>query len=458
MPLSNEAIQGLLAFGAGTLANNTGNYGLFGPAVGKGGLLGLQQYGDAQRTSLFAKRQESDENFRKFQMDDTTAVRKMEQDKLRLQQENQRLIMERLAQLSGGYQSQQTAPQVGPMASQVPLAPFSQDSIRASLAMGGGPTREAENVLLQSGIREQSDLTTPPVDPEGKNWRDPQSFADAARDLLGLDPQIAQGLMSQATFYQNAIKEEEAAKDREFTNARGRLTPVTGLPGIFVDNDSDKHFARVRNKDGMLDWQELTSDEVAAMDTALANARSDKTIVNAYEPAVEQIQKEQAKELRESYNKYKDIGPTLKNLEKARELVPQARGFVGSFGEWKLSAIKFLNNNLGTNIAPSQVQSAEALRTALFQQILDNLRRLDASPSQQQQMVMQQAMGTIGSDPDAIPAIIDVYEDILRGKAEVHNEAVRGIDPAVRKKFLFDLEIKVPEDRRQKRVINWEDM
>ena len=35
---------GLLSAGLGILANNTGHYGAFGPAIGRGGLLGLQGY------------------------------------------------------------------------------------------------------------------------------------------------------------------------------------------------------------------------------------------------------------------------------------------------------------------------------------------------------------------------------------------------------------------------------
>src|SRR5258706_12906146 len=39
--LPPEQAQGLLATGLGILANNTGHYGAFGPAVGAGGLTGL---------------------------------------------------------------------------------------------------------------------------------------------------------------------------------------------------------------------------------------------------------------------------------------------------------------------------------------------------------------------------------------------------------------------------------
>lgn len=43
-PQSNAAMMGLLAAGLGILANNTGHYGQAGPAIGKGGLIGVQTY------------------------------------------------------------------------------------------------------------------------------------------------------------------------------------------------------------------------------------------------------------------------------------------------------------------------------------------------------------------------------------------------------------------------------
>lgn len=45
-PVKDNSIpMGLLAAGLGVLANNTGHYGAAGPAIGKGGLVGLQAYG-----------------------------------------------------------------------------------------------------------------------------------------------------------------------------------------------------------------------------------------------------------------------------------------------------------------------------------------------------------------------------------------------------------------------------
>lgn len=52
---SQAAMLGLLSAGLGILANNTGNYGQAGPAIGRGGLLGVQSY-------LQAKQQEDVHN------------------------------------------------------------------------------------------------------------------------------------------------------------------------------------------------------------------------------------------------------------------------------------------------------------------------------------------------------------------------------------------------------------
>lgn len=60
---------GLLATGLGILANNSGHYGAFGPAVGKGGLVGLQAYGQerdriAQQSQLANQNRIRDEQLK----------------------------------------------------------------------------------------------------------------------------------------------------------------------------------------------------------------------------------------------------------------------------------------------------------------------------------------------------------------------------------------------------------
>lgn len=144
--------------------------------------------------------------------------------------------------------------------------------------------------------------------------------------------------------------------------------------------------------------------------------------VNTQLPASEEAQKEFMKEMRQTYSSLKQAPTVLDNIEKAKALVPQAKGFMGAGGESVLQAASFLNNRLGTNINTQGVKSAEELRSRLFLGIMDNLKKLDSQPSQQQQAALQQALGSIGTDPTALPRVLDVFGETIRQKVDLYNE------------------------------------
>ena len=250
MALSPEAIQGLLAFGLGTLGNNTGNYGLFGPAVGKGGLLGMQAYGNAKQQSLDTRRQEQDERFRTFQMENATIAQKLQFQKMQQEADNQRRIQEQLGAILGP-QSARTNAQ--PIQSQV-FPNGQQDA----------PEVRPYNPGMQA----------PQVGVQGAPLMDPERLARGGLSMAGLDPQVASTLMSGANFFQGAQQKSEEAKRKDDEFARGKMTPVTGLPGIFVNNDNEKYYKWVRDSKGSLVEQELNTDELTALDLASGRARA----------------------------------------------------------------------------------------------------------------------------------------------------------------------------------------
>jgi hypothetical protein len=107
----------------------------------------------------------------------------------------------------------------------------------------------------------------------------------------------------------------------------------------------------------------------------------------------------------------------------------------------------FLNNRLGTNIATEGVEDATVLRSRLFTGVIENLRKLDAQPTQAQQQVLQDAIGNLGTDPNALPRVLDAFGDILREKVGAYNAEVtdaesRGV------KFPYNPVIKLPEAKR----------
>lgn len=181
---------------------------------------------------------------------------------------------------------------------------------------------------------------------------------------------------------------------------------------------------------------------------ALAGATRVQTNVNAFTPASEEAQRDFMKSTRATYDQLKHAPVLLDSIEKAKELVPKAQPFVGSGAEGKLAFVKFLNNNFGADIKPEEVGNAEALRTRIFFNIMDNLKKMDAQPSEMQQKIMQEALGNLGTDPGALPRVLDAFGDVIRGKVTLHNQEVQG---AIQKgvKFPFEPLVKIPELQRR---------
>lgn len=157
--------------------------------------------------------------------------------------------------------------------------------------------------------------------------------------------------------------------------------------------------------------------------------------------------KEFIAEMRKNYSLLRDVPATLANMERAKALAAgEAKKFMGPVGEWKLEATKFLRANVPgmEGIQTPAVTGAEEVRSAMFNQVMDNLKKMDAQPSQYQQKVMQDAFGTLGSDPAALPKMLDVFGDILRNRVAIHNQTV---DSAEKRgtTFPYEVRIKLPE-------------
>ena len=74
---------------------------------------------------------------------------------------------------------------------------------------------------------------------------------------------------------------------------------------------------------------------------------------------------------------------------------------------------------------------------------MDNLKKMDAQPSQMQQVIMMDSLGKLGTDPMALTNVLNAYEDSIRNKVSVHNAEVEG---AMQRKvpFPYDPRIKLP--------------
>jgi hypothetical protein len=240
------------------------------------------------------------------------------------------------------------------------------------------------------------------------------------------------GAMPQAAPVANAMA-PAASNVADLVSRRNKALAM-GETAIATALNSD--IARLSpNKPELTTLARLQADLAAATDPKVRKeiqARIDKEVshplptrvetkVNAFVPASEAAQKEFMQEARVTYSALKNAQPTLDNIEAAKALVPTAKGFMGAGGEPLLAAASFLNNRLGTKIDTKGVTDATELRSRLFFGILDNLKKLDSQPSQSQQAAMQEALGNLGTDPNALGRVLDAFGDSIRAKVNSHN-------------------------------------
>lgn len=190
--------------------------------------------------------------------------------------------------------------------------------------------------------------------------------------------------------------------------------------------------------------------EVVPGSEAVVTASPNRPVSNIqnFLPASETAQVEFIREFRDTYKQLKTAPTDVANLRRAAELSKtEGRKYMGTGGQAFLSAAKFLKNRVGIDIDEKAIAAGEEIRTVLFQNVLNNLRKLDAQPSQQQQFIMQEALGNLDTDPDALPRVVQVYEDVIRGRVEQHNRefAEMKANPNLANAFPYSLEIKLPE-------------
>lgn len=185
---------------------------------------------------------------------------------------------------------------------------------------------------------------------------------------------------------------------------------------------------------------------------AAAGATRVQNNIQAYAPFNEKLQGQMAEALVEDYKVLQDAPNTISYLQEAKALVPKA--YTGAGAEIKLNVSKLWNSTLGDvtglPIDPETVGNSDYLRSTLFRQVLENLKKMDAQPSERQQQALQQAMGSLSTDPKALDKIIDLTSDILTNRVTRHN---RHVDEAKGGGATFGYDIRVPlPDRRSGRT------
>jgi hypothetical protein len=245
-------------------------------------------------------------------------------------------------------------------------------------------------------------------------------------------------------------KKDEIIQQRNFGPGGGMSTILEGQQSIPAGMESAQIALGLPRNPAT--WSPAQRQAAANYEVGLKTAGANRQYINLQNqlPFIEQTQQKMADDLIKEYSNLKSIPSQIQNLDKAVEL-SKSPAYLGSGAEAKLAITKFFNNNLGTNINADKVVNTEELGSVLFQSTMENLKKLDAQPSQMQQQIMQRAFGTIGTDPAAIPKIVEVQKDILLSKAREHNARVDETEQGPAKmKYAHSIKIRVPETEKPK--------
>jgi hypothetical protein len=248
--------------------------------------------------------------------------------------------------------------------------------------------------------------------------------------------------------YSVKAKEEIAFLTKQYEEANKAYTVAPG--GALIVGGKEVYKAEEKDSDfeKLLAKTNLTEDEKKAM--RLSKAKRDATHapsaqqnVYAFTPASVEAQKQFVQTASDERKQLRNAPDALKNIQAAKKLIPSASTFMGTGGEPLLAAASFLNNRLGFGISTQGVTDATVLRTRLFEGILDNLKKLDSQPSQEQQRVLGEALGNLGTDPAALEQILDriaetVEDRVGRFNTDVSEAEARGV------KFPFKPQITLP--------------
>lgn len=264
-----------------------------------------------------------------------------------------------------------------------------------------------------------------------------------AQDALGTTP------MQEVT---NADQTKSYIPKSILSNAGRQAAPQSGQPAMQVPTEvqaqRDAEARKIIGRESMPNGGgAIPTSDVIGGAPKFGQTQEEQIRQAGMTAANMEAGKEFIKKQSDNYEKLRDVPATLANMGRARTLATtEAKNFMGPFGESKLAITKFMRSNLPgmQNLKTEGVTNAEELQSTLFNQVMDNLKKMDASPSQYQQQVMQEAFGTLRTDPQSVPKIIDVFSDILKNRVSIHNDTVTSAESRGTT-FPYDVRVRLPD-------------
>lgn len=318
-----------------------------------------------------------------------------------------------------------------------------QQQLAALLGTGGSTTPQTSAPGSPNTLADASVLMNDPKLLELAKFRAEQSKPIALRegDLVrpGADGN-----------YQSVFSQPKLSPDMQpIRNPQGQVTGAQAIPGAA---EGTEQLAAAKGR-GQAQSELITVDtpqgpRLMTKAQAANQAAPSGAGIALQDPAVQHASNTaSAKGVDDIFTNYgtlRTAPDTIANLENVKKLAADPKLYAGSGAETKLAVAKFFNNNLGTHIAEDKVKNTEVLRSELFRQVVDNLKKMDSQPSESQQKMLQQSMGSIGTDPNAIPRVVQITQDIIAQRVGIHN---KNVDQAMANgtKFPFTPHINLPK-------------
>jgi hypothetical protein len=323
----------------------------------------------------------------------------------------------------------------------------------AATATDEGEKKQATASLTQMQQQREADLAT--VQDEATRLQRRQRLLQGHMTKADRDEDVERRLNQASTAVLSAMQKGTASYTQAFRQAKEvygvnaealkkqmdalRSDDLTQAQNIFAllppSAQTPQNAARIGQKAGFPASQIMEG---------IKTPNGSLVTVNTGTKAQEEADKQFIQETRATYNQLKHAPVLLHNIEEAKALIPQAKGFMGPGGEGLLEAAKFLNNRLNTRINTEGIKSAEELRTRIFFNIMENLKKVDAQPSQMQQIIMMDSLGKLGTDPNALGNVLDAYGDTIRDKVQQFNKEVSGAQKRRGDLFPYDPSISLP--------------
>ena len=272
----------------------------------------------------------------------------------------------------------------------------------------------------------------------GLNVTDPQAFLDGFNRLT---TSVHSNPVMQSIFKDSGASYEQSMKDA-LQAAQGGPEAMTAFAQR-VSNSAATFHARLKPETQMVDegegGQRLVSfvpGQQGVTDIAKfqPKPRAAGTTIIGERAGVNA----EAKILEEGLTKLGNVTGQLANVDAVRQAIPGARGMMGTGATALTATANFLKNRLNVQFdadALGALTDTAKIGSLLFQAVVDNLKSLDAAPSQSQQAAMQEAFGRISTDPDALYEVMDVYETAIRNKVASHNSRVDRASEGINKQF-----------------------